>query len=224
LIKHYCRESGVRNLNKYVEKIFRKVAYKLVEEKLEKVDVGESNLSQFVGKPIFTSDRMYIETPPGVVTGLAWTSMGGSTLFIESTLSKPLDLKPDSKENGSITITGRLGDVMKESVQIAYTYAKAFLSKLDKDNIVLQRGHIHVHAPEGATPKDGPSAGCTLVSALLSLALNRPLIQNVAMTGEISLTGKILPVGGIKEKIIAVSNFYLNKLFKYIHKIDYETS
>jgi Lon-like ATP-dependent protease len=210
LIKSYCRESGVRNLQKQVEKIFRKAAFKIVKESLTHVDVNESNLSEFVGKPVFTSDRMYLETPPGVVMGLAWTSMGGSTLFIETTLAKPLDLAADSKEQGAIAMTGSLGNVMKESVQIAYTFAKSFLIKHDKDNLFLQRGHIHVHVPEGATPKDGPSAGCTLVSALLSLALNKPLIQNVAMTGEVSLTGKILPVGGIKEKVIAVSFILLN--------------
>ena len=120
LIKYYCRESGVRNLQKQIEKIFRKVAFKLVNDKEELVNVDEKNLSDFVGKPIFTSDRMYDLTPPGVVTGLAWTSMGGSILFIETTLSKPIDLSPDSKEQGAISITGSLGNVMKESVQIAY--------------------------------------------------------------------------------------------------------
>ena len=205
LIKYYCRESGVRNLQKQIEKIFRKVAFKLVNDKAELVDVNEANLHDFVGKPVFTSDRMYDVTPPGVVTGLAWTSMGGSILFIETTLSKPLDLAPDSKDHGVISITGHLGEVMKESVQIAYTYAKAYLVQRDNANLFLQRGHIHLHVPEGATPKDGPSAGCTIVSALLSLAMDKPLIQNVAMTGEVSLTGKILPVGGIKEKIIAVT-------------------
>lgn len=207
LIKYYCRESGVRNLQKHVEKIFRKVALKLISLKLDHVDVNESNLHEFVGKPIFPTDRMYLETPAGVVMGLAWTSMGGSTLYIETTLARPLDTSPADANKpegvGALTLTGNLGNVMKESVQIAYTYAKAHLMRLDKSNQFLQRGHIHVHVPEGATPKDGPSAGCTIISALLSLALNRPLIQNVAMTGEVSLTGKILPVGGIKEKVIA---------------------
>ena len=195
----------MRNLQKHIEKIFRKVAFKLVKDKTEKVAVEESNLQDFVGKPIFNSERLYLETPSGVVTGLAWTSMGGSILFIETTLSKPLDLAPDSKEQGSLTITGHLGAVMKESVQIAYTYAKSFLVKHEPANLFLQRGNLHVHVPEGATPKDGPSAGCTIVSALISLAMNKPLVQNLAMTGEVSLTGKVLPVGGIKEKVIAVS-------------------
>ena len=148
LIKAYCRESGVRNLQKHVEKIFRKVAFKLVSDKLEHVHVSEENLQDFVGKPIFTSDRLYVETPPGVVTGLAWTSMGGSILFIESTLSRPLDLAPDSKDHGSLTITGHLGNVMKESVQIAYTFAKSFLIQQDKSNLFLQRAHLHIHVPE----------------------------------------------------------------------------
>lgn len=148
MIKSYCRESGVRNLQKQIEKIFRKAAFKLVKEKIDHINVMNENLHEFVGKPVFTSDRMYDETPPGVVMGLAWTSMGGSTLFIETTLSRPLDLSPESKEQGSLTVTGHLGEVMKESVQIAYTYAKSFLVQNDPDNKFLQRGFIHVHVPE----------------------------------------------------------------------------
>ena len=110
--------------------------------------MDEANLQDFVGKPVFTSDRLYLQTPPGVVTGLAWTSMGGSILFIEATLSRPLDLSAESKDHGSMTITGRLGDVMKESVQIAYTFAKSFLIQHDKSNMFLQRAHLHVHVPE----------------------------------------------------------------------------
>ncbi|XP_069833983.1 lon protease homolog, mitochondrial [Dendropsophus ebraccatus] len=200
LIKQYCRESGVRNLQKQVEKVLRKSAYKIVNGEAQYVEVNPSNLQDFVGKPIFTVDRMYDVTPPGVVMGLAWTAMGGSTLFIETSLRRPLD-----KENkdGSLEITGQLGDVMKESAKIAYTFARAFLMKKHPDNGFLVTSHIHLHVPEGATPKDGPSAGCTIVTALLSLALGCPARQNVAMTGEVSLTGKILPVGGIKEKTIA---------------------
>jgi Lon-like ATP-dependent protease len=148
LIKSYCRESGVRNLQKHIERIFRKAAFKIVKEKLEHVNVSENRLHDFVGKPIFTSDRMYLETPPGVVMGLAWTSMGGSTLYIETTLAKLLDTAAESKEIGALTVTGSLGNVMKESVQIAYTYAKTFLVKLDSKNQFLQRGQIHVHVPE----------------------------------------------------------------------------
>ncbi|XP_054837614.1 lon protease homolog, mitochondrial [Eublepharis macularius] len=200
LIKQYCRESGVRNLQKQVEKVLRKSAYKIVSGEAEKVAVTPENLQDFVGKPIFTVDRMYDLTPPGVVMGLAWTAMGGSTLFIETSLRRPKD--KESKE-GTLEITGQLGDVMKESAKIAYTFARAFLMQKEPANDFLVTSHIHLHVPEGATPKDGPSAGCTIVTALLSLAMNRPARQNVAMTGEVSLTGKILPVGGIKEKTIA---------------------
>ncbi|XP_075031493.1 lon protease homolog, mitochondrial isoform X3 [Calonectris borealis] len=200
LIKQYCRESGVRNLQKQVEKVLRKSAYKIVSGEAETVQVTPENLQDFVGKPIFTVDRMYETTPPGVVMGLAWTAMGGSTLFVETSLRRPKD-----KENkdGSLEVTGQLGDVMKESAKIAYTFARAFLMQKDPNNDFLMSSHIHLHVPEGATPKDGPSAGCTIVTALLSLAMNCPVRQNVAMTGEVSLTGKILPVGGIKEKTIA---------------------
>ncbi|CAI9590925.1 unnamed protein product [Staurois parvus] len=179
LIRQYCRESGVRNLQKQVEKVLRKAAYSIVNGEAQSVDVTESNLQDFVGKPIFTVDRMYEVTPPGVVMGLAWTAMGGSTLFIETSLRRPLD-----KENkdGSLEVTGQLGDVMKESAKIAYTFARAFLMRKQPDNNFLVTSHIHLHVPEGATPKDGPSAGCTIVTALLSLALGRPARQNVAMT------------------------------------------
>ncbi|KAG8126776.1 hypothetical protein E2320_021866 [Naja naja] len=200
LIKQYCRESGVRNLQKQIEKVLRKSAYKIVSGEQEKVDVTPENLQDFVGKPIFTVDRMYDVTPPGVVMGLAWTAMGGSTLFIETSLRRP---KNKESKDGTIEMTGQLGDVMKESAKIAYTFARAFLMEKVPTNDFLMTSHIHVHVPEGATPKDGPSAGCTIVTALLSLALNQPVRQNVAMTGEVSLTGKILPVGGIKEKTIA---------------------
>ncbi|KAL8177935.1 UNVERIFIED_CONTAM: Lon protease mitochondrial, partial [Gekko kuhli] len=200
LIKQYCRESGVRNLQKQVEKVLRKSAYRIVSGEAEKVEVTPENLQDFVGKPIFTVDRMYDVTPPGVVMGLAWTAMGGSTLFIETSLRRPKD--KESKE-GTLEVTGQLGDVMKESAKIAYTFARAFLMQKEPANDFLVTSHIHLHVPEGATPKDGPSAGCTIVTALLSLAMHRPARQNVAMTGEVSLTGKILPVGGIKEKTIA---------------------
>ncbi|KAB0800359.1 hypothetical protein PPYR_06099 [Photinus pyralis] len=200
LIKSYCRESGVRNLQKHIEKVVRKVAYKVVKDETSFVQVTPSNLAEFVGKPVFTHDRMYPHTPPGVVMGLAWTAMGGSTLFIETTTRR----KSGEKDNtGSLEITGHLGDVMKESARIALTVARNYLRALDPENKFLENSHLHLHVPEGATPKDGPSAGCTIVTALLSLAKNEPIRQDVAMTGEISLMGKILPVGGIKEKTIA---------------------
>ncbi|XP_051979959.1 lon protease homolog, mitochondrial-like [Xyrauchen texanus] len=204
LIRQYCRESGVRNLQKQVEKVFRKVAFRIVKGEETAVNVTSDNLQDYVGKPIFTVDRMYNVTPPGVVMGLAWTAMGGSTLFIETSLRRPREPQgKDGLKEGSLEVTGQLGDVMKESAKIAYTFARSLLMKEQPDNDFLVGSHIHLHVPEGATPKDGPSAGCTIVTALLSLAKNTPARHNVAMTGEVSLTGKILPVGGIKEKTIA---------------------
>ncbi|XP_003460978.3 lon protease homolog, mitochondrial [Cavia porcellus] len=205
LIKQYCRESGVRNLQKQVEKVLRKVAYKIVSGEAEAVEVTPANLQDFVGKPVFTVERMYGATPPGVVMGLAWTAMGGSTLFVETSLRRPRARAGEDgeKKDGTLEVTGQLGEVMRESARIAYTFARAFLMQRDLDNDFLVTSHIHLHVPEGATPKDGPSAGCTIVTALLSLALDQPVRQDLAMTGEVSLTGKILPVGGIKEKMIA---------------------
>ncbi|XP_058393887.1 lon protease homolog, mitochondrial [Diceros bicornis minor] len=203
LIKQYCRESGVRNLQKQVEKVLRKSAYKIVSGEAEFVEVTPENLQDFVGKPVFTVERMYDVTPPGVVMGLAWTAMGGSTLFVETSLRRPRDKDGKGDKDGSLEVTGQLGDVMKESARIAYTFARAFLMQHHPSNEFLVTSHVHLHVPEGATPKDGPSAGCTIVTALLSLAMDQPVRQNLAMTGEVSLTGKILPVGGIKEKTIA---------------------
>ncbi|XP_071034716.1 lon protease homolog, mitochondrial isoform X3 [Parasteatoda tepidariorum] len=201
LIKAYCRESGVRNLQKHIEKILRKTAYSIVKQEISTVEITDQNLQDYVGKPVFTHDRLYESTPPGVVMGLAWTAMGGSTLYIETTKYKPLI--EEKKYEGSLQITGHLGDVMKESANIAYSVAKSFLLQEQPENEFLQKAHLHLHVPEGAVPKDGPSAGCTMVTALLSLALGKSVKQNTAMTGEVSLTGKVLPVGGIKEKSIA---------------------
>ncbi|XP_053668884.1 lon protease homolog, mitochondrial [Anopheles marshallii] len=208
LIKSYCRESGVRNLQKQIEKIVRKVAFKVVRKEAEFMEVSGSNLSDLLGKPIFTHDRMYETTPPGVVMGLAWTAMGGSALYIETAKRKLMEALDDgnikqSPGDGSLELTGHLGDVMKESARISLTVARNFIKQSDPSNNFLESSHIHLHVPEGATPKDGPSAGVTIVSALLSLAKGQPIRQNVAMTGEVSLMGKVLPVGGIKEKTIA---------------------
>ncbi|KRX26501.1 Lon protease -like protein, mitochondrial, partial [Trichinella nelsoni] len=200
LIKQYCRESGVRNLRKQIEKILRKGAYKLTSGQAERLVITTENLHEYVGKPIFIHDRLYDFTPPGVVMGMAWTGMGGSTFFIETSTRKSQE---SADKEGSMVITGHLGDVMKESVLIAHTFAKQFVSKHFPDNRFLESAQLHIHVPQGGVPKDGPSAGCTLVSSIISLALGKSVRQNIAMTGEISLTGKILPVGGIKEKVIA---------------------
>nr|XP_049702636.1 lon protease homolog, mitochondrial isoform X1 [Helicoverpa armigera] len=201
LIKSYCRESGVRNLQKHIEKIARKVAYKIVKQETEALTVTEANLSELVGKPSFKHERMYDVTPPGVVMGLAWTAMGGSSLFIETALRNTAT--DDKSPFGSMELTGHLGDVMKESARIALTVARNYMTQYYPENKFLNTSHIHLHVPEGATPKDGPSAGATIATALTSLALRRAVRHDLAMTGEISLTGRVLPVGGIKEKIIA---------------------
>uniref|UniRef100_A0A914EJ49 Lon proteolytic domain-containing protein n=1 Tax=Acrobeloides nanus TaxID=290746 RepID=A0A914EJ49_9BILA len=227
LIKQYCRESGVRNLQKHIERIFRRAAIQIASRKENSEEnlivIGNDNLQDFVGRPKFTNDRLYETTPTGVIMGLAWTEMGGSVLYIESSLRQKYQypkiklektttgqFSSDSKESqrhsicrGSLEATGNLGDIITESMRTAYTVAKNMLAKHDPMNEFLELAHIHVHIPEGAVPKDGSSAGITITSALLSLALNTPARQNIAMTGEISLTGKVLPIGGIKEKIIA---------------------
>ncbi|XP_068212240.1 lon protease homolog, mitochondrial-like isoform X2 [Palaemon carinicauda] len=205
LIRQYCRESGVRHLQKLIDKIMRRVAYNIALGEKESISVEAENLETFVGKPKFSHDRMYDATPPGVVMGLAWTAMGGSTLYIE-TSSRPVV----GDREGGLETTGHLGDVMKESTKIAYTFAKQFLSGKFPENDTLQKSNIHLHVPEGATPKDGPSAGVTIVTALVSLAQGKPIRQNLAMTGELSLTGKVLPVGGIKEKTIAAKRVGVN--------------
>ncbi|KAJ9088733.1 ATP-dependent Lon protease pim1 [Entomophthora muscae] len=214
LIRAYCRESGVRNLKKHIEKIYRKVAFQLVravegkpvkasdtrlDVSSETIEITTDNLKSYVGPPLFTSDRLYDTTPPGVVMGLAWTSMGGSSLYIESVLASPISA--DSKSG--FARTGHLGDVMKESTNIAYTFSRSYLSRCFPDNRFFDRAEVHLHVPEGATPKDGPSAGITMTTSLVSLALDCPIPPTIAMTGEITLTGKVLKIGGLKEKTIA---------------------
>ncbi|MCH9631723.1 MAG: Lon protease 2 [Chlamydiae bacterium] len=202
LINGYARESGVRNLENLVKKILRKVAYKIVSQKekhprrkIQKMNLSNSNLEEYVGKPLFLSDRYYARTPVGVCMGLAWTSMGGATLYIEA-FKVPA-------EKTLMKLTGQVGDVMKESSQIAWTYLHGSLDKYAKGEKFFSKSEIHMHIPEGATPKDGPSAGITMVTAMLSLILNKPILNDLGMTGELTLTGKVLPIGGVKEKLIA---------------------
>ncbi|CAM6113131.1 unnamed protein product [Calypogeia fissa] len=265
LIETYCREAGVRNLQKHIEKIYRKIALKLVrrdlkkggtvetsvpvaevpievnpfpvvedKEQAEKVEptssahaetnvvvdnqseapktlsneeakpyegevliVDDSNLAEYVGNPVFQSDRLYDQTPVGVVMGLAWTAMGGSTLYVETSVIE------QNEGKGGLQMTGQLGDVMKESATIAHTLARALLRQKDPTNPFFSNSRLHLHVPTGATPKDGPSAGCTMITSLLSLAMNKPVKRDVAMTGEVTLTGRVLPIGGVKEKTVA---------------------
>ncbi|OMH79765.1 Lon protease-like protein, partial [Zancudomyces culisetae] len=150
----------------------------------------------------FTSDRLYSQPPIGVVMGLAWTSMGGSALYIES-IVKDKATSNNDEFKGKIVVSGKLGQVMQESANLAYTYAIVYLSQNHPQNKFFKSAGIHLHVPEGATPKDGPSAGITMTTSLLSLALNKHVRSDVAMTGELTLTGKVLKIGGLKEKIIA---------------------
>jgi len=205
LIKSYCRESGVRNLRKQIEKIYRKVAFKVVSEKETGISIDQDNLGDYVGKPVYSSEKMYETTPAGVAMGLAWTSHGGSSLYIETLGQKP----GEPNQGGALEFTGNLGDVMKESIRIAGTFAKVYLQD-NIQNTYLAENRIFLHVPEGATPKDGPSAGVTIVTALVSLATGQPIRADLAMTGELSLRGKVLPVGGIKEKVIAAKRSGVN--------------
>ncbi|CAN6220013.1 unnamed protein product [Urochloa humidicola] len=308
LIENYCREAGVRNLQKQIEKIYRKIALQLVrqgvsnepdkealsvtaneepssgdgampkdeilkdsavedasvtnnsinpaseeanevnlavhevhtteapkedsisegkdtdrakedaaDKVIEKVVVDSSNLGDFVGKPVFQAERIYEQTPVGVVMGLAWTAMGGSTLYIETTKVE------EGEGKGALVLTGQLGDVMKESAQIAQTVGRAILLEKEPDNQFFANSKLHLHVPAGATPKDGPSAGCTMITSMLSLAMGKPVKKDLAMTGEVTLTGRILPIGGVKEKTIAARRSAIKTLiFPAANKRDFD--
>ncbi|KAL4985416.1 Lon protease-like protein, mitochondrial [Aspergillus falconensis] len=250
LIKSYCRESGVRNLKKQIEKVYRKAAFKIVSDLGEDVlaedkaltaegkaaqeeskketepietsseseksttetprvalkvpdsvqlSIGKDSLTDYVGPPIYTTDRLYDIFPPGVTMGLAWTSMGGAALYVESILENALT----SESRPGLDITGNLQNVMKESTQIAYSFVKSVMAKQFPENRFFEKAKLHMHCPEGAVPKDGPSAGITMATSLLSLALNHPLDPTIAMTGELTVTGKVLRIGGLREKTVA---------------------
>ncbi|NGX62071.1 MAG: Lon protease 2 [Chlamydiae bacterium] len=200
IINGYAREAGVRTLENQIKKILRKVAMEIVRskekrKKAPKHSITKSNLSKYIGKPVYLSDRYYVHNPVGVATGLAWTSHGGATLYIET-------IKVAS-DRTDMTLTGQVGDVMKESSQIAWSYLHSAIHKFAPGHTFFEKSQVHIHIPEGATPKDGPSAGITMVTALLSLLLDTPILDNLGMTGELTLTGKVLGVGGIREKLIA---------------------
>jgi Lon-like ATP-dependent protease len=251
LINKYCRESGVRNLKKQIEKVYRKSALKIIQdlgeealpesealtpegaaalaeskkdssdvidtpeaianETTEKprvalkvpdsvhVEITRENLKDYVGPPVFTSDRLYDVTPPGVAMGLAWTSMGGAALYVESILESALS----HSSRPALERTGNLKPVMKESTTIAYSFAKSLLANKFPENRFFDHARIHLHCPEGAVQKDGPSAGITMATSLLSLALGKSIDTTVAMTGELTVTGKVLRIGGLREKTVA---------------------
>ena len=196
IIEQYTRESGVRQLEKQINKAMRKLAYKRqLEGEVPDWRITPESLEDLLGKPPFYRDIYQGNAYAGVVTGLAWTSVGGEILFIETSLSKG--------KGSKLTLTGNLGDVMKESAVLALEYVKAHADLLDIDYRIFDNWNIHIHVPEGATPKDGPSAGITIATSIASALTQRKVRRNTAMTGEITLRGKVLPVGGIKEKILA---------------------
>ena len=196
IIEDYTRESGVRQLEKQINKTLRKKALRLaMKEPMPEKAISAADIEGILGKPPFSRDIYQGNDYAGVVTGLAWTSVGGEILFIETSLSKG--------KGGKLTLTGNLGDVMKESAIIALQYVKAHCDKLAVDYRVFDNWNIHIHVPEGATPKDGPSAGITIATSIASALTQRKVRKNTAMTGEITLRGKVLPVGGIREKILA---------------------
>ena len=192
----YAREAGMRNFEKCINRINRKVARKVVggKEKELPLVITRDNLEEYLKKPYFREGEIKKAEIPGTSLGLAWTSMGGDTLIIESVAIPG---------KGGLKLTGQMGDVMKESASIAYTYARKIAGSMGLDQEFFDKNTIHLHIPEGATPKDGPSAGITMTSALLSLALEKKIKSSTAMTGELSLTGKVHPIGGLKEKTIA---------------------
>ncbi len=224
IVNGYAREAGVRTLENQIKKTLRKVAVKMVRAQKEakrsrfkKKKKGElltqfpthykitdKDLKTYIGKPVFTSDRFYERTPVGVCMGLAWTAMGGATLYVEA-------IKV-SGEKTAMKLTGQAGEVMKESSEIAWSYLHSAIHKYAPGFTFFEKSQVHIHIPEGATPKDGPSAGITMVTALLSLLMDTPVLDNLGMTGELTLTGRILPVGGIKEKLVAARRSGLKEL------------
>jgi ATP-dependent Lon protease len=202
LIEGYTRESGVRSLEKKVAQVVRKVATKIAQDMEYDPAVNSSQFFDMLGTPI-SKERYENNDVAGVVTGLAWTSVGGDILFIESSITKG---------KGKLTLTGNLGDVMKESAVIALEFLKSHSDVLGLEQEVFDRHNVHIHVPEGATPKDGPSAGITMLTSLASLFTQRKVKSKLAMTGEITLRGRVLPVGGIKEKILAAKRANIKEI------------
>jgi ATP-dependent Lon protease len=196
MIKGYTREAGVRNLEREIGKAFRHVAVQIADGSTDRVVLTEQEITTILGQPRFESEIAMRTSIPGVATGLAWTPVGGDILFIEASRTPG---------RGSLILTGQLGEVMRESVQAALTLVKSRAAELGIDPTIFEKSDIHVHVPAGATPKDGPSAGVAMFTALTSLLTDRTVRSDTAMTGEISLRGLVLPVGGIKEKVVAAA-------------------
>ncbi len=203
IIDGYAREAGVRGLENRIKKIMRRAAMEFATGKTAKIVIHKKDLETYLGKPVFTKEEVF-ENVPGVVTGLAWTSMGGATLAIEATAMP--------SKNKGFKQTGQLGSVMVESSEIAYSYVMAHLEKYGAEKDFFDTHFVHLHVPAGATPKDGPSAGVTMTTALLSMITGKPVRNKLGMTGELTLTGRVLPIGGVKEKTIAARRAGLRTL------------
>lgn len=204
IIQNYTRESGVRELNRMIASICRKTVRKILMDKVDKCVITTDNLHEFLGKVRFTNNKNRGENQIGIVTGLAYTSFGGDTLDIEVTTFPG---------KGGLVLTGKLGDVMKESAQAAFSYVKSHAAKYGILQETLEKNDVHIHVPEGAVPKDGPSAGVTLTTALVSALANKPVDCHIGMTGEITLRGTVLPIGGLREKSIAAHRSGLTRIF-----------
>lgn len=214
IISSYTREAGVRNLEREIANVVRKAAKRIVEEEKDTIRINKNNLENYLGAPRFRYDLVEKEDQIGVATGLAWTQVGGETLSIEVNVVKG---------TGKIQLTGKLGDVMKESAMAAISYIRANTKELNINPDFHKDMDIHIHVPEGAIPKDGPSAGVTMVTAVVSALSNTPIDKDVAMTGEVTLRGRVLPVGGIKEKVLAAHRMGIKKiLIPYENKRDIE--
>jgi ATP-dependent Lon protease len=194
IIESYTRESGVRNLERQIASVIRKSITEMVEKNMDNVNVEIEDVKRYLGAVLYTYDKADKEDAVGVVNGLAWTEYGGVTLLVEVSVMEG---------TGKLQLTGQLGDVMKESAKAGYSYVRSNALKYNIDKDFYKNVDIHIHVPEGAVPKDGPSAGVTMITAMVSALTNRSVRHNVAMTGEITLTGRVLPIGGLKEKALA---------------------
>ena len=197
IIRHYTREAGVRQLDREIAKICRKAASEIVKNKKKRLKVTSKNIEKYLGRKIYDIDLANEKDDVGIVRGLAWTAVGGTTLQIE------VNTMPGK---GELKLTGQLGDVMKESAQIALSYVRSIADDYGVKKDFFKNHDIHIHVPEGAVPKDGPSAGITMATAILSATADRKVDCKVAMTGEINLRGKVMPIGGLKEKLLAAKN------------------
>jgi ATP-dependent Lon protease len=202
VIEGYAREAGVRGLEKQLGRVVRKAVVKIVGGEETPIRIGVKEVEDYLGKPMFRPEKPIAGV--GVVTGLAWTALGGATLSIEATLVHT--------KNRGFKLTGQLGEVMRESAEIAYSYVASHLKQFKGNPAFFDEAFVHLHVPEGATPKDGPSAGITMATALLSLARNQKIARPLAMTGELTLTGEVLAIGGVREKVIAARRVRIMEL------------